>query len=297
MQIIGSVRNSFQKLLDSISSELSIKLDTDLVNKIELSLLDSDASHQVTTRIIKNVVLKNGNKSLTDREIRIVVANEIYDIIKHSKASIDIDQNKTPHVILMCGVNGSGKTTSVCKMTALLEQAEWKVCVAAADTVRHASSEQLERFVSKNTAVVKKNKDKEPPFLVVKRAYDFCMKENYDVLIIDTSGRFHNNPVLMQEIKKIHDLLRSNNKLTPNNVILNIDAITGQINHDIVNTFNETINIDGLIISKTDLTKPGIIISILNNYKLPVYAIGHGERISDLTQFRPEDFVKSFVGL
>lgn len=297
MQIIGSVKNSFQKLLDSISNELSIKLDADLVNKIELSLLDSDTSHQVTTKIIKNIVLKNGNKSLTDREIRIVVANEIHEIIKHAKASIDIDQNKIPHVILMCGVNGSGKTTTVAKMTRLLENADWKVCIAAADTFRHASTEQLENLISKDTMLVKKYKDKEPPFLVAKRAYDLCIKENYDVLLIDTSGRFHNNPALMGEIKKTYDTLHNNNKLTPNNVILNIDAVTGQTNHDIISKFSEEVKVDGLIISKVDLTKAGIIISILNSYKLPVYAIGHGEGISDLTQFRPDEFVKSFVGL
>ena len=133
--------------------------------------------------------------------------------------------------------------------------------------------------------------------MIAKRAYDKAIADNHDVVLIDTSGRFHNNIGLMNEIKKIYTTLHSNNKLNPNNVILNIDATMGQINHDIVKHFTDFANVDGLFISKTDVTKPGIIISILHEYKIPIYGIGIGEKMTDIAQFSPEKFSKSFVGL
>lgn len=271
------------------------KLNTDLLYQIEEELILSDIGITETTKIIKELEKQKFNKEITIEELRLFVEEKLVKLLKNYQRTLTIDSD--PFVILVFGTNGSGKTTSISKLGMLLKNQNYKVLFAAGDTFRAGATEQLQVLGNKvDIPVFTKNKQITEPAAVIYQAYLHAQKNNFNVLIADTSGRFSNNSNLMEELKKIERTLKKINPNIPNENILVLDGTLGQASLPIAEGFLKAININSLIITKIDgNSKGGSLIPITNKLKLPILYLGIGEQNTNIVSFNAKEFVKELV--
>ena len=293
-QGLSKTKSSFEEKMNNVFSTFR-KVDEDLLEELEEVLILSDVGVETSTKIIGNLREKIKKEKLEDVEdVKQALREEIKEIFDSVDNSLRLDTK--PSVILVVGVNGVGKTTSIGKIANRLKQDGKKVVIAAADTFRAAAVEQLEIWASRAGCELVKRDEGVDPASVVFDAIKITKEKNADVLICDTAGRLHNKKYLMDELIKIKKVIDKELPDASKEVLMVLDATTGQNAISQVKAFKETVDITGLILTKLDGTaKGGVVIGITNENNMPVKFIGIGEQIDDMEIFNSDDFVKALI--
>ena len=273
------------------------KLDDSTLEELEETLILSDMGTEVALRIVNNLRSKKFAKTISDEEIKDFLKNEILQILKPCEKTLNIQESDKPQVLIFNGVNGAGKTTTIGKIAENLKNQNKKILIASCDTFRAAASAQLEVWAKRvGCDIVLPIKEGEDAAAVAYRALEKATKDNFDVLLIDTAGRLQNKSNLMDELKKINNVIQKIDPDAPQENLLILDATTGQNAKSQLKVFNEIVGITGLVITKLDGTaRGGIVVSLAEIFQKPIYAIGVGEKIEDLQEFNAEEFAKSLV--
>lgn len=273
------------------------KLDAEILEELEELLISTDMGSLVAAKIIEAFKSLKFDKEVETTEIKETLANLIEQQLLESEISFTLNENKL-NVVLVCGVNGAGKTTTIGKLAAMYGMRGKKVAVAACDTFRAAAVNQLDSWVTRAKALLITGEEAADPASVAYRAVEESIKQNINILFIDTAGRLHNKKNLMDELTKIVKVIKKVDEDLPTHSVLVIDAITGQNTYNQVEHFNEATNLTGLIVTKLDgSAKAGVIVGVVQRFNLPIYFIGIGEQIEDLKIFNRHDFAKSLLGL
>lgn len=292
------LKRSSDYLTDSLRKlTFSHKLDEETLSELEDILISADLGVPMAAKVIKNLSLKNITPENYDHEIKKTLAAEISSVLDKVSKPIPTIFEKTPYVMLVCGVNGSGKTTTIGKIAHQLVGQGNSVLLAAADTFRAGATEQLKIWGDRtNCEVFSKDPGSDPASLVYD-ALEKAINDRTDVLIIDTAGRLQNKSELMEELNKIVRVIKKLDPDAPHARLLLLDATVGQNAHSQVKLFSEAIDISGIIMTKLDGTaKGGVLVSLASQYDITIHAIGVGEALEDLNNFDPNDFALSLVG-
>ncbi len=285
---------NFKKTSNNIKVALfSKKLDQDTISNIEDAFIMSDLGVSFTELLLEDLK----KKKFTEDNIRNQVSSYLETQFAYSKHNLELNSSDELKVILVFGVNGSGKTTTIAKLANKAKLKNIKVLIAAADTFRAAATEQIKAWGNKIGVEVLSGKPEEDPSSVVFKAHKKAIEENYNLLIIDTAGRLHNKLELMEELKKMLRIIKKNDDRAPHNKIIVLDSTIGQNTYNQIEAFQDKIGITGIIMTKLDgSAKGGSLIGIAKKYKLPIHAIGVGEKIEDLVPFIPKDFIDALLG-
>ena len=301
MGFFDKLKQGLSKTKDSINEKINDvfsnfrKVDEDFLEELEEALIMSDIGIETSTKIIDNLRNRIKKEKIEDEEqVKEALREEIEKILEISDNSLKLETK--PSVILVIGVNGVGKTTSIGKMAARLSRDGKKVVVAAADTFRAAAVEQLEIWAKRAGAEIVKREEAIDPASVVFDAIKKTREKGADVLICDTAGRLHNKKYLMDELNKIQKVINKEMPDASKEVLLVIDAGTGQNAISQVKAFKEQADITGIVLTKLDGTaKGGAVIGIVEENKIPVKFIGVGEQIDDMEIFNSKDFAKAII--
>lgn len=301
MGFFDKLKQGLTKTKESINDKINNvfsnfrKVDEELLEELEEALIMSDMGVETSTQIISNLREKIKKEKIEESEqVKKALREEIEKILEKCDNSLKLETK--PSVILVVGVNGVGKTTSIGKMAARLARDGKKVIVAAADTFRAAAVEQLEIWAQRAGAEVVKRAEGVDPASVVFEAIRRTKESNADVLIIDTAGRLHNKKYLMDELNKIQKVVNKEMAEASKEVLLVIDATTGQNAISQVKAFKEQADITGIVLTKLDGTaKGGAVVGIVQENDIPVKFIGVGEQIGDMEIFNSKDFVKAII--
>lgn len=304
MGIMGLIGRGLLKTKDALSKGITELfkgrdfISGDDLDEIEALLIQADLGYNTVERIIDELKKKVKDSGKTDRSY---VENTISEIVSATLLKVAGPDTKKegPHVVLILGVNGTGKTTSAGKLAYLHSKSGSKVILAAADTFRAAAIEQLEIWAERSGAEIIKHKEGADPSAVAFDAAQAAIKRRADFLIVDTAGRLHTKSNLMEELKKVGRVIGNQIPSAPHEVLLVIDATTGQNGLTQAREFNKTVPLTGLILTKLDGTaKGGIIVAVSEELGIPVKYVGIGEGADDLRPFMPEEFVQAlFAGL
>ena len=274
------------------------KLDDEALEALEELLIMSDLGLPTAMRLTGNLAKTRFNKDVNPVEIREVMAADISEVLESVAHPLEIRKECRPHIILTVGVNGTGKTTTIGKLATRFTAEGHKVMLAAGDTFRAAAIEQLQIWGERTGCEVIAKEPGTDAAGLAYEAIERARKANCDLLLIDTAGRLHNRSDLMDELKKIVRVIRKLDPDAPHDIILTLDATTGQNALSQVGTFKELVDLSGLILTKLDgSARGGVLVALAEKYKLPVHAIGVGEGADDLHAFRPQDFARSLMGL
>ncbi|AIR70130.1 signal recognition particle-docking protein FtsY [Dickeya fangzhongdai] len=270
------------------------KIDDDLFDELEEQLLIADVGVETTRKIIDRLTEHASRKQLKDAEALIaLLKTEMSDILAKVDAPLDID-SKTPFVILMVGVNGVGKTTTIGKLARQYQAQGKSVMLAAGDTFRAAAVEQLQVWGQRNNVPVVAQHTGADSASVIFDALQAAKARGVDVLIADTAGRLQNKSHLMEELKKIVRVMKKLDENAPHEVMLTLDASTGQNAVSQAKLFNEAVGLSGITLTKLDGTaKGGVIFAIADQFGIPIRYIGVGESIDDLRPFKADDFIEA----
>ena len=293
-QGLSKTRNSFGgAIADLVVGKKAI--DDDLLEEIETQLLLADVGIDATSQIINDLTQRLARKQLADSDTLLTALREdLTAMLEPSSVPLDIPQSDSPFVILVVGVNGVGKTTSIGKLARQLQGQGRSVMLAAGDTFRAAAVEQLQVWGERNDIPVVAQHTGADAASVIFDAMQSAQAKNIDVLIADTAGRLHNKDNLMEELAKIKRVLGKLDTTAPHEVLIVLDATTGQNALAQTEQFNSIIGLTGVALTKLDGTaKGGIIFSIANKTKLPIRFIGVGEGIDDLRAFNAKDFIEA----
>ena len=291
---LNKTKTSFDEKMNNIFSNFR-KVDEELLEELEEALIMSDVGANTSSTIIEKLRERIKKDNIKDEEgVKEALREEIQEIFDKTDHSLHLETK--PSVILVVGVNGVGKTTSIGKIANRLKQDGKKVVVAAADTFRAAAVEQLEVWANRADCDIVKREEGVDPASVVYDAIKITKEKNADVLICDTAGRLHNKKYLMDELVKIKKVIDKELPESSEEVLMVLDATTGQNAISQVQAFKETVDITGIILTKLDGTaKGGAVIGIVNENEVPVKFIGVGEQIDDMEIFNSEDFVKALI--
>ncbi len=290
---------SSSRLTKSISGALTRRrLDEEALEELEEALITADLGVSVAAKLTANLAKERFEKQVTDEEVRAALAEDIATILAPVAQPLTIDPTHKPHVVLVVGVNGSGKTTTIGKLGQHYAGSGMKLRLAAGDTFRAAAIEQLQIWGRRcNAPVVAKESGADAAGLAFD-ALEQAKAAGDDLLLIDTAGRLHNKKELMDELAKIQRVLKKQDPRAPHDVILVLDATTGQNALSQVQTFKELVAITGLVVTKLDgSAKGGILVALAETYGLPVHAIGVGESAEDLKPFEATAFARSLMDL
>ena len=272
------------------------KIDQNTIQDFEDLLITSDVDVETSELITTKLANEKFSNAPSLEEIQSSLSKIINEIVSTNIKKIDYRNNTKPYVILMVGVNGSGKTTTIAKLANQFQQEKKNVLLVAADTFRAAAAEQLNEWADKIGTDFIRDEDKSDPASVVFKSIEYANKNNIDVVIIDTAGRLQNKTDLMDQLGKIDRVLKKHDETLPHDSIISIDATTGQNALKQVEEFNKFTKITGIIMTKFDSNAAGgTLVSISNKTKIPILAIGSGEQISDLIDFDPEQFSNNFT--
>ena len=273
-----------------------VLLDDNFLEKLEDILIASDVGTSTALKISEKISNKAYRKKIALNELKEYLAEEIAEILEPVAKPIPIFKSR-PQVILVVGVNGSGKTTTIGKLASQFKLAGKAVMIGAGDTFRAAAIEQLSIWAERVDVPIIKAKEGSDPASLSYNAVEKAVEDGIDLLFIDTAGRLQNKTDLMQELVKVVNVIKKVKKDAPENVILVLDATTGQNIIPQVEVFQEMVNVTGLIMTKLDgSAKGGILIAIADKFKLPIHAIGIGETIDDLQPFDPKEFALALLG-
>ncbi len=274
-------------------------IDDSVLNEFEELIISSDAGVDVAKDLRKDFENFKIDKKLDNhREILKLLADKMaIELLKYEK-DLSLMGNANSSVIVVSGVNGVGKTTTIGKLGKYFKDNNRSVVFGAADTFRAAAIDQLQVWAAKVKVDIIKSEINSDPASVAFKTAEFAKKNQIDIALIDTAGRLHNKKNLMEEYKKIITVLKKIDQKFPNEVILVLDATTGQNALNQVEEFSKIHNITGLVVTKLDSTaKGGIILAICKKYNLPIVAVGMGEKDTDLYPFKAEFFAKALLGL
>jgi fused signal recognition particle receptor len=274
------------------------KLDKEALEELEDLLIISDIGAKCASGIINDLKSKKFNKEISESEVKQFLKDELAKILLPCQKSLQINSDLKPQIIVVNGVNGAGKTTSIGKIAKKLSDEGKTVMIGACDTFRAAASEQLKVWATRaNCQIVEALKEGEDPASVAHRSLVEAKKQNVDVLLIDTAGRLQNKQNLMDELQKINKVLQKIEPSAPHENILVLEATNGQNAKTQLEVFNKIVGISGLIITKLDGTaKGGILVALASEFQKPIYAIGVGEKIEDLQELDAANFAKNIVG-
>ena len=291
---LGKTRNSFGDKINSVFSSFR-KVDEELLEELEEILIMSDIGVDTSVEIIGRLRTRIKKEKIeSEEDVKNALREEMKKILDEEENGLDL--SKKPTVILVVGVNGVGKTTSIGKMANRIKKEGKSVIIAAADTFRAAAVEQVEIWAKRSGSKIVKRDEGTDPASVVFEAIQELKKDNADVLIWDTAGRLHNKKYLMDELLKIKKVIDKELPDAKKEVLLVLDATTGQNAISQVKAFKETVDITGLVLTKLDGTaKGGVVIGIVAENKIPVKFIGVGEQIDDMEMFNSEEFVNAII--
>lgn len=272
------------------------KIDQNTLQDFEDLLITSDVDVETSELITTKLGNEKFSNAPSLEEIQSSLSKIINEIVSTNTKKIDYKNNTKPYVMLMVGVNGSGKTTTIAKLANQFQQEKKNVLLVAADTFRAAAAEQLNEWADKIGTEFIRDIDKSDPASVVFKSIEYANKNNIDVVIIDTAGRLQNKTDLMDQLGKIDRVFKKHDETLPHDSIISIDATTGQNALKQVEEFNKFTKITGIIMTKFDSNAAGgTLVSISNKTNIPILAIGSGEQISDLIDFDPEEFSNNFI--
>lgn len=291
---LNKTKESFNTKINDVFSNFR-KVDEEFLEELEEVLIMSDMGVDTSVKIVDNLRKRIKKDNIKDEEeVKQALREEIKAIFDEVDNSLNL--NTTPSVILVVGVNGVGKTTSIGKIANRLKQDGKKVVIAAADTFRAAAVEQLEVWANRAGCELVKKEEGHDPASVVYEAIKRTKEINADVLIVDTAGRLHNKKYLMDELHKIKKVISKEMGELSQEVLLVLDATTGQNAINQVKAFKQETDVTGLVLTKLDgSSKGGVVVGIVEENKIPVKFIGVGEQIDDMEVFNSEDFAKAII--
>lgn len=299
MGFFNKLKNGLKKTRDNITQRIDQmlvsmgKIDEDLFEELEEILITSDVGVDTTMRIIDDLKASIKREKVTNAmEVKRLLKEEIANLMGSDKASLKLDTK--PSVIVVIGVNGVGKTTSIGKICHVLKQQGKRVLMAAGDTFRAAAIDQLEIWAKRAGVDIIRHTEGADPSAVIYDAITSAKARNFDVIVCDTAGRLHTKKNLMEELKKIFRIIQRELPGADIETLLVLDATTGQNAVAQAKNFTKAAGVSGLVLTKLDGTaKGGIVVSIKSELNIPVKFIGVGEQIDDLQPFDPNDFVEA----
>ena len=297
-QLKSGLSRTSNSLTENLASVLTKrKLDEETLDGLEEVLIKADLGVTMADRIRETVASGRFDKGLTEEDVRAVLADEVARVLEPVAQPFTLDENAKPHVMLVVGVNGTGKTTTIGKLAHQFERDGRKVMLAAGDTFRAAAIDQLKIWGARVGAEVVAKDVGADPAGVAYEALERAKAEGADVLLIDTAGRLQNKGDLMAELAKIVRVLKKLDAAAPHSVVLVLDATTGQNAINQVQTFQEIAGVTSLVVTKLDGTaRGGILVAIAERFGLPINAIGIGEGIEDFEPFDAQDFARAIAG-
>ena len=274
------------------------KLDDETLEELEDLLIQADLGLDVASRVTDALRKSRYNSDISSEEVRDILAQEVEKVLAPVAEPLEIDETRKPHVVLVVGVNGTGKTTTIGKYANQFTRQGHRVMLAAGDTFRAAAIEQLKIWGERTGSEVIASEAGADAASLAFDAFQRAKAEGYDVLIIDTAGRLQNKTALMAELEKIIRVIRKLDRAAPHSVLLTLDATTGQNALSQVEIFDKMAGVTGLVMTKLDGTaRGGILVAIASKYGLPVHAVGVGESAEDLQSFDARDFARAIAGI
>jgi len=295
----AGLSKSSQKLTTGITDLFTKrKLDQAALDDLEEILIQADLGVATAVRLSGSLAKSRFDQEISPDEIKAALADEITAILEPVAIPLKVDPARKPHVILVCGVNGSGKTTTIGKLAGQFKSEGRSVILAAGDTFRAAAVEQLIIWGDRaGCPVISRDTGSDAAglaFDALKQAQD----EGTDILMIDTAGRLQNRKDLMAELEKIIRVIRKIDESAPHDVLLVMDATIGQNAHSQVETFKSLVEVSGLVVTKLDgSAKGGVVVALAEKFGIPVHAVGVGETMGDLRPFEARAFARSLMGL
>ena len=300
-RLTSGLSKSSGKIGTGISDIFSkAKPDAETLSELEDLLIEADMGPHTAAMLVDKLRARKFDKENTMLEVQRALAEDMTAILQKSTHQLSLDKPATgPKTILICGVNGVGKTTTIGKLAYQIHYRDRKkVMMAAGDTFRAAAIEQLQIWADRTKCPLVSSEIGADAAALAFQAYERAVKEEMDVLMIDTAGRLHNKANLMAELEKITRVLKKKDASIPHEVILVLDATTGQNAISQVETFKQLVNVTGLVVTKLDgSAKGGVVVALADKFGLPIFAVGVGEDIEDLQPFHAEEFASSLVGL
>ncbi len=293
----GLTRSS-DKLGDNLAGLFKGKLDDAMLEEIEEALIASDLGPAMAARVTAQLAADKFDRDISEADVRAATASEIAKVLTPVAQALEISAFPRPQVILVVGVNGSGKTTTIAKLAHLLQEQDYKVMLAAGDTFRAAAIEQLQIWGGRIDVPVISGAVGGDAAALAHEALTQAKARGADVLIIDTAGRLQNKQGLMDELAKIKRVLSRQMASAPHDVVLVLDATTGQNALNQIEVFREVAGVTGLVMTKLDGTaRGGVLVAAAERFRLPIHAIGIGESIDDLRPFAPDQFAAALAGV
>ncbi len=298
-RLFGGFRKTSERLSGNLSGIVGkTRLDDKQLDHLEDALIMSDLGPRAAARIRARLADERFERDADERAIMEVVAREIAEILRPVAKPLDIIAFPRPQVILVIGVNGSGKTTTIAKLAHLFQEQDYSVMLAAGDTFRAAAIGQLGVWAERVGVPIVRGPEGGDPASIVFDAVKAATDQGIDALIVDTAGRLQNKRELMDELAKIRRVLGRLNPAAPHDVVLVLDATNGQNALSQIEVFKEVAGVSGLIMTKLDGTaRGGVLVAAAEQYGLPIHAIGVGERIDDLRPFDPDLLARVIAGI
>ncbi len=296
----NGLKRSSSRLKDGIGELVGKqRLDQQSLEQLEELLITADLGVTTAARLVQSVAARRFDEKEVGTDLLCsALADEIEAIMRPVARPLRVVPGNKPHVILVCGVNGGGKTTTIGKLARQFTDSGKSVMLAAADTFRAAAVEQLQVWGERTGCRVIAAATGADPAGLVFEAMEKARAEAAEILIIDTAGRLHNKSELMAELQKIIRVTKKQDDTAPHDCLLVLDATVGQNAHNQVEAFRNMVDVNGLIITKLDGTaRGGVVVALAETFSLPIYAVGVGEGIDDLQAFEPRAFARSLMGL
>ncbi|BDG71003.1 hypothetical protein Rmf_09320 [Roseomonas fluvialis] len=296
----AGLSRSTAKLTESVTAVFTKrKLDDAALEELEETLIAADLGVAASSRIVEAFRRTRFGKEVTDEEVKATLAEEIAAILAPVATPLAIDRARAPHVVLVVGVNGTGKTTTIAKLGKQYRDQGLRAGMVAGDTFRAAAVEQLQVWADRTGA--RFFPPAKPGADAAGLAFDAlttARAEGLDVLLVDTAGRLHNKTALMEELRKVVRIIRRVDESAPHSVLLVLDATTGQNAVQQVKVFKEMVDVTGLAVTKLDgSAKGGVVVALAQDFALPVHVVGVGEKAEDLRPFEARDFARGLLGL
>jgi fused signal recognition particle receptor len=297
-RLTAGFRKTSDRLGDNMAGLFTkAHLDENLLDQIEEALIASDLGPATAARVRTRLAEETFETGLTEARVRRIVAEELEKILAPVAKPLEIEAFPRPQVILVVGVNGSGKTTTIAKLARLFEEQDYSVLLAAGDTFRAAAIEQLRTWADRIGVPVITGPEGGDPSAIVFDGVKKATAEGIDVLIVDTAGRLQNKKGLMDELAKIRRVLGRLNPAAPHDVVLVLDATTGQNALAQIEVFKEVAGVTGVVMTKLDGTaRGGVLVAAAEQYGIPIHAIGIGEKMDDLRPFDPGQAARAIAG-
>lgn len=298
MSLFDKIKNALKKTSSTISLAITgKKVDAEFLENLRDALILADVGVQTSDKLIKELSKQKFENEMTEDDVKNALASNIEKMLIPYEKTL-FTQFHSPEIVLIIGVNGNGKTTTIAKLANLLKKSGHRPLLVAGDTFRAAAVSQLDYWAQKIGVDICKGKEKSDAAGLVYSAIEKAQNENYDVVLIDTAGRMQNRSDLLDELKKIKRVIQKLDESAPHSTILVLDGLTGQATHSQVEIFKNEIGVDGIIITKLDATaKGGAIISLTQKYEIPVSYVGVGEGLDDIQPFSAHQYAQAIVGI